>query len=144
MTNVQAINVPIQVSADNGNTWETIVCISEHTLPIVSAVNKLNTQCGVAAGLGPVEFNPTGTAATNLDDNAGQVSVKDLVNWLILQTKLKYRMQTPGTGSSIGSNFYLSGFCYVTKAEIKETVGDVETFTFELTGIGIPSTVPGT
>lgn len=144
MQNIQAINVPIQVSADNGATWETIVCISEHTLPISSAVNKVNTQCGVAVGLGPVEFNPTGQAVTSTDDNAGQVSVKDMVNWLTNQTRLKYRMQTPGAGGSIGSNFYLSGFCFVTDCTLTETVGDVEKFSFTLSGIGTPSLIPGT
>lgn len=140
----QAINVPFQVSADNGNSWVTVVCISEHTLPITSSINKVNTQCGVAVGLGPVEFNPTGTAVCNLDDNAGQVSMKDMVNWLINQTKLKYRMQMPESGGSIGSNFYLSGYCLVTDVKITETVGDVEKFTFTLSGTGIPSTTPGT
>lgn len=144
MVNIQAINVPIQVSADNGVTWETIVCISDHTLPISSAVNKVNTQCGVAVGLGPVEFNPTGSAVSTTDENAGQVSLKDMAAWLVAQTKLKYRMQTPGTGGSIGSNFYLSGYCLVTDVKIAETVGDVEKFTFTLSGIGIPSLVPGT
>lgn len=144
MVNIQSINVPLQVSADNGVTWETIVCISDHTLPITSAVNKVNTQCGVAVGLGPVEFNPTGSAVSTTDENAGQVSMKDMAAWLVAQTKLKYRMQTPGTGGSIGSNFYLSGYCYVTDVKIAETVGDVEKFTFTLSGIGTPSLIPGT
>ena len=144
MVNTQAINVPIQVSADGGITWETIVCISEHTLPVASSVNKVNTQCGVAVGLGPVEFNPTGQAVSTTDDNAGQVTMKDLVAWLVAQTTLKYRMQTPGSGGSIGSNFYLSGKVIVTDVTITETVGDVEKFSFTMSGIGVPSLVPGT
>ena len=144
MVNIQAINVPIQVSADNGVTWETICCVSEHTLPLSSQVNKINTQCGIAVGLGPVEFNPTIQGVTTTDDNAGQVSSNDMKNWLINQTKLKYRMQTPESGGSIGSNFYLSGYCFVTEFTLTETVGDVEKFTATLTGLGAPSTVPGT
>lgn len=144
MQNIQAINVPLQLSADNGATWETLVCLADHNLPISSAVNKVNTQCGIAVGLGPVEFNPSGNGVTTTDDNAGQVTSKDMANWLVTQQKLKYRMQTPGTGGSIGSTFYLSGYCFVTQFTLTETVGDVEKFTFTLSGVGVPSLIPGT
>lgn len=144
MLNIQAINVPFQLSADNGVTWQTVVCISEHTMPVQTAVNKVNTQCGVAAGLGPVEFNPTFTAVTSIDENAGQVSYKTLLGWMVSQTRLKYRMQQSDSSGSIGNILYLSGYGYITDATLTEVVGDVEKFNGTFTGVGTPSIVPGT
>lgn len=143
MQNIQAINVPIQVSDDGGNTWLTIVCISDHTLPVSSAVNKVNTQCGVAVGLGPVEFNPTGNGVTTMDETPGQATTKQLVSWVVAQKLIKYRLQYPGTGGSIGSLLYFEGNGIMTQCTVTETVGDVEKFSFTISGFGTVSTTPG-
>lgn len=145
MTNVQAINVLINLSADNGVTWFTIVCLSDHTIPIQSAVNKVNTQCGIAAGLGPVEFNPTFQGVTNITEQIpGQASTKTLMQWVAAQTLLKYRCQQSSGNGSIGDLMYVSGMCYLTNITVTETVGDVEKFSGTLTGVGSPSLIPGT
>lgn len=145
MTNIQSINVPFEISADNGNTWETLVCISDHKLPVSSAVNKVNTQCGVAVGLGPVEFNPSGSAVNDITETVpGQVSYKDVLAWTVNQTRLKFRAQQSSGSGSIGDLYYLSGFGYFTACEKDDTVGDVEKFTFTFSGIGTPSLTPGT
>lgn len=144
MKNTQANTIPIQVSDDGGTTWKTIVCISDHSLAMSLAVNKVNTQCGTAVGVGLLEFNPDFSAVSNITPGANEIGIKELTNYMIAETVLKYRIQNNGTTGSAGSFFYLSGSCMVTAAKLTETVGDVEKFTGTLTGIGIPSTVPGT
>lgn len=146
MINIQATNVPISISADLGVTWKTIVCISDHTLPLQVAANKVNTQCGTAVGTGVPEFNPTGSGVTNIEAKAGIVSTKQMADYLLQGTALKYRMATPfadGPNGSMGSTFYLAGDCLLTNFTITETVGDVEKFTFTLSGVGVPTTVVG-
>lgn len=144
MINIQAINVPFEVSDNNGATWQTLVCVNEHTLPVQSAVNKVNTQCGVAAGLGPIEFNPTFQAVTTTDEIAGaQLTYKQVLAYTVAQTRLKYRLQVSDTSGSIGNIHYLSGFGYFTDVTLTETVGDVEKFSGNFTGIGTPSIIPG-
>lgn len=145
MTNIQSINVPFEISADNGASWVTLVCISDHKLPVSSAVNKVNTQCGIAVGLGPVEFNPSGSAVNDTTESVpGQVSYKDVLAWTVAQKTLKFRAQQSSGNGSIGDIYYLSGNGYFTACEKDDTVGDVEKFTFTFSGIGTPSLVPGT
>lgn len=148
MKNIQAINVPFQLSADNGLTWLTLVCVSEHTQPLTADTTDTNTQCGVAVGLGPVKFNPTFNAVANIDNTVGQVSLQQAKIWAINQTYLKYRVQDPQTstsaGGSVGSNDYLSGFGYLNGITTTYTVGDVVKFSGTFKGVGIPSYTPGT
>lgn len=148
MRNIQAINVPFQISEDNGATWKSVLCVSEHTQPLTAATTKTNTQCGVSVGIGLVEFNPTFTAVANTDNVAGQVSMKEMTRYLVDQTLIKYRVQDPqsstSAGGSVGTNDYLSGFAYVTAITKTYTVGDVVKFNGTLSGVGVPSYTPGT
>lgn len=148
MQNIQAINVPFQLSADGGLTYLTVVCVSEHTLPLTRDTTDTNTQCGVAVGIGPVKFNPTFNAVCNTENNPGQVSMQQMKKWLIDGTQLKYRVQDPQTstsaGGSVGSNAYLSGQCLISAVTETYTVGDVVKYSGTLKGIGVPSYTPGT
>ncbi len=148
MKNIQAINVPFQLSPDNGVTWLTLLCVSEHTQPLTTSPTETNTQCGIAVGLGPVKFAPTFNAVCSTDIIPGQVSMQQMKVWLINQTLLKYRVQDPqlstSAGGSVGANDYITGQCYVTSVTSTYLVGDVVKFSGALTGIGTPSYVPGT
>lgn len=141
---IQAITIPLELSADNGATWQTLVCIDSHDTPMETQITKTNTFCGVAVGLGPIQFDPSGTAICSIDDDPTQVSLKDMQAWQVAQKVLKFRVQDVSNPGSIGSRVYLSGNCYVTTCSPTFKADDVVKFSFKLTGLGTPNIIPGT
>lgn len=142
MNTIQGELAPIMVSSDGGITWKAIVCLETASVPLVTTVNEVETNCGVAVGLGAIKFNPTGSAVCEASPTVAQVTYKDMVGWQGAKTLIMFKVEYPGSGGTYGQNVALSGTCYVTNTNLTTQVGQVIKFTFTLSGTGTVNTNP--
>lgn len=142
MNSIQGELAPIQLSSDGGLTWKPLVCLETSNVPLATTVNEVETNCGVAVGLGAIKFNPAGSAVAEASPTAQQVTYKDLLGWQVNKTLIMFKVEYPGSGGQYGANFALSGTCYVTSTDLTAETGKVITFTYTLTGTGVVNTNP--
>ena len=142
---IQSIAVLLELRPHGSTTWYQLVCLDGFQNPWATSLNETDTQCGIAVGLGPIKFNPTGTGVVEAAPGPTQITHQHLRNWQLAQLLLDYRIQFPSTGGgSIGSNLYSEGQCYVTNTTDQYKIDDVVKFTFTLSGNGQPTATAGT
>lgn len=138
MNSVQSSLVPLELSEDNGVTWNQLICMDNYTVTMEAVTTDTNTQCGIAVGLGPIKFGASGSAVCEISPSAGQVTLNKMLTWLNIKEQILFRNQwAQGSTGSHGQTYYISGTCYVIKADVKNTTGDVVKFDFELKGTGL-------
>jgi hypothetical protein len=144
METVQASLVPIQLSDDNGATYNDVVCLTSYDIPLNTPSTTVSTFCGQAVGLGNITFNPKFSAVCDSDpDDASSISYAQILQWQIAKTKLKFKVEYPGQGSTnAGAVIFLAGSCRVTDTDFKASVDDVLQFDVTLTGEGELQTAP--
>ena len=142
MAGIQSNLVPLQLSLNGGSTYQTLVCLTQYNVPLDKAVNTVETFCGIAVGLGPTTFNPTGTAVVEASPAAGsQITWASLLTAFEAGTLLRFRVLYP-TGGSTGSNISLEGDCYLTNLNLTFQTAQAIQFDFTLTGQGTLDITP--
>jgi len=142
MTTIQGELAPIWLSADGGNTFKLLVCLETYDVGLSTTVNQTETNCGIATGLGAIKFIPKGSAVLEANPGEDEVTYKDMLDWQLNKTLLRFKTEYPGSGSQYGQNIALSGDCYVTDTGGTFQVGQVIKFSFTLTGNGTVSNQP--
>lgn len=142
MNSVQGELAPLYLSADEGVTWKTLICLETYNIPLATTVNETETNCGLAVGLGVIKFTPSGSAVMDTAPSASQVTYQDMLGWQTNKTLIMFKSEYPFTGAGYGKNIALSGTCYVTATDITLQIAQVIKFTFTLTGTGTVNTSP--
>lgn len=144
MNYIQSSAVFFYVRQVGTPTWKILVCLSGANAPMASQINETDTlHCGVAAGIGNVRLNPSGSAIAITDPNSGQVTYKDMAAWQAAKTLIEFKTESPDQGSAgYGDNFFLWSQGYVTATDLTLAANDVVKFTFTITGIGEPELTP--
>jgi len=132
---INAKDMPIELSFDNGVTWKVLVCLKDVSIPLTTPVTAEDTYCGKKVGVGVIEFNPSGNAVCETRPDTDEVSHDDLVEQMDNGTAFLWRLQNPTSGS-VGYNFYYSGSCKCTNVTFTGTANGLMGFAFTLTGEG--------
>lgn len=135
MASIQSTLVPLELSFNGGSTWQTLVCLTQHNMPLERATNVTETFCGTETGLGSLTFNPSFTAVVKTDVAFNQVTYQRLLTAMYNEELIQFRIQNPTSGS-IGVYFYLRGSTYVTSLDLQFQTGQTVQFTGTLTGSG--------
>lgn len=136
---INAKDMPIELSFDNGSTWKILVCLKSINIPLTVPVTEEETYCGTKVGVGQVKFNPAGEAVCETRPLTTEVSFDDLVEVMNAGTSFLWRVRNPTSGS-VGFGLYLSGSCKCTEATLTGEAGGLVNFTFTLTGEGTLTT----
>jgi hypothetical protein len=129
LAQVQGKAILLKVSPDAGTTKYTLVCLVKQTFKGSTAVNKKETQCGQAVGLGAKDMSFTFDAVMNTTpaavvSGAGEASAKLALSWWLNDTQLTvYR--SIGTA---GADHYMEATAYLTEYNDDLTVGDPMAF----------------
>ena len=142
-TPIQSVIVAFELSADNGITWKTVVCTASFTVNVQTTSSTTDTQCGRIIGLGPTAASPTVQAVDELYPNNSQVSYQQCLLWQNANTLLKFRVQSPSSGS-VGFGIYITSQCYITDTVLTDTTNDPVKFSVTLLGLGNINTTVGT
>jgi hypothetical protein len=136
---INAKDMPIELSFDNGVTWKVLVCLKDINIPLQTPTTAEDTYCGKKVGVGEVEFNPSGNAVCETRPDSDEVSADDLIEKMKAGTSFLWRVQNPTSGS-VGYGLYLSGSCKCTQVNITGTANGLVNFAFTLTGEGTLTT----
>jgi hypothetical protein len=138
-TTLQSNLVPLAVSTD-GNTYRIIVCKKVANYQADIATTKEDTDCGAFKGLGALDWSCDIDATVNTTPNTPtETSWKEINDWMIAQTLLYIKFQSPTSGSA-GADFYIQGQAYITSVKLTATNGSLVSFTAKFDGQGSPDT----
>lgn len=138
MEYVQSVNVPLQVSFDNGVTWKDVVCLVNYNDNLAVPTNDTDTFCGRLTGTGNPALDFTGECVHDIEPLSTQVSWDELSDALLAGTTFKARKVYPKSGS-VGSIIYLQSDAIVESIGGKQTSNDYVKFDFSIKGQGIPT-----
>lgn len=121
------------LSDDNWTTTYTLVCLQKQSLSRSRAVNKQDSQCGIAKAYGEVDRTMSVEAVHNLTPDAvasgvGEASYKKIATWFEANTALNVKRKTPNDGSYL----YMESACRISKLDDVAEVAGNQTFSFEL------------
>lgn len=114
MANKQGKNEILQVSADAGVTWLTVVCETSNTFNFTRNSSRIATKCdgGTSAlNLGSYEWSFQSSLVVKTDPGATEASYEMLLGWAINSTALQIRNADPNPA---GTNWYHLGTVYIT------------------------------
>lgn len=134
---IQSVNSPFELSTD-GVTWKVLICVASYNFDFTAGTSTTDTQCGRFIGLGFPGFTVTVQTVAEYDKTGTQVNQKDILAWLVAQTLLYFRIQSPANGGSypLGNAYYMSGQAYITGTSLNNTTNDPVKFSITLTGQG--------
>lgn len=133
-----SVNIPIQLSFDNGVTWKDLVCLTNYSSPLTNPLNETPTFCGKEVGEGIPALDFTGEAVSELEPDSMQVSQGDLELAMMAGTRPLARTVTPTTGS-VGNLMRRESRVVVESVTPKGAADDVLKFDFSLKGVGTPT-----
>jgi len=141
-TYVQSSANPLELSFDGGNTWKTLVCITNYNRNLGATLTETETlSCGTLQGSGTPKFDFSGEAVTDIDPASNQVSQEDLEAVILTGGTILGRTRWPSTGS-VSSLLYLKGSLKVESVNQKNAPNDLVKFDFSLKGTGLPELAP--
>lgn len=135
MARLQSNNFPPEFSSDGGTTWKTLICVTDWDLTGDNETTEEQTFCGVITGVGSAGFSGSANAVADTAPSGAQVSNEDALSWFVNATLLKFRVQSPGSGTP-GIDFYVNFDTYVTSYAMNFTSAEVVKFSigWESTG----------
>lgn len=104
----------IQISADSGTTWLTVVCETTHTFNFTRNSSRTATKCdgGTSAlNLGSYEWSFQAGLVVKTDPGASEASYEQLLGYSVNATALQIRNADPNPA---GTNWYHLGTVYIT------------------------------
>src|SRR5688572_26979991 len=105
---IQGGNVVVG-SSTNDSTYYDMICEINNSVGLTRSTNTVRTKCdgGTSArSLGAYEWEISGSAVADNAPTSTQVSYKSMLAHFVAGTLLYVRVQSPGTGSSAGSDYY--------------------------------------
>lgn len=134
-TYFQSNQVPLAISTDAGVTYKNVVCKRSYNFTGTTPVNSEETDCGVAKGLGAIDWTIDFEGVVNTTPNSPtELSAKELADLWLNQTSVLIKTTTGSTGS----NLYIQGAGYVTDYAVQNSVGNLMAFSFTFNGVGAP------
>lgn len=123
----------LTLSANAGTDVYTLVCLMKQGVTRERAVNKQDTQCGIAKAFGAVDRTMTVEAVNNLTpdalaSNVGEASYKLIAQWFEANTVLQVTRKSPTDGSLI----FMQSNARIQKLDDAADVAGNQTFSFTL------------
>lgn len=127
-----------ELSFDNGENFETIVCLIRQGTEVSRNVTEVNTQCGLLLGKGVLNRNHPVEGAVNISTAAGYLSyakLQEMINdWIPAIFRQQHGVE--------GANLLNQGSVYLTELSLDSPVDNIVTFTGTLRGWGSWATTP--
>lgn len=138
VTQVDFNDQPIEISADSGTTWKSLVCLESASTNFTSDVSETITQCGVITGRGDAKATLDFQAVCSTTPGAAEVSFEVALGWKINNTALQVRVSQ---GSS-GADWYYLFTAYLDSLVHEGTSGDLMKFSGTFTSSGLVDITP--
>lgn len=127
MAALDSVGIPIQISADSGTTWKTMICLTEWSLEGTVETTETETFCGKVTGLGTPSYTISTSAVADFAPSVSQVSLEDVQGWFLAKTSLKFKAEYP---AGTGADYYRAGD--VRFSGVTETLAVGESVAFDV------------
>lgn len=138
VNSIQGSLVLTEVSVDK-ITWNVLVCEQGSKFDYTTNVTIEKTKCGPIKGLDNPDGKFSGDGVLNVLPAAGQISYKEIQDWVAAKQLVYMRKQSPATidpVTTIGQAFFQQMEGYFTSLSIDYGNGQVVKFTYNFEGQG--------
>lgn len=129
MATIQSEAFFVELSADSGSTWKSVVCETDSSGSFESTTNSVLTKCGTFTTDGEqtatVEYN----GVVKSDPAAGELSYEQILAYWKAGTTLRIRRENPAGGA----NIYQVMDGTITSLSDASAAGELVTFSFTFT-----------
>jgi len=129
MATIQSEAFFVELSADAGSTWKSVVCETDSSASFESTTNSVLTKCGSFSTAGEqtatVEYN----GVVKSDPGAGELSYEQIHAYWKAGTALVIRRENPAGGA----NLYQKMDGTITSMSDASAAGELVTFSFTFT-----------
>lgn len=142
MANKQGKDDIIQISADGGTTWLTVVCETSHSFSFNRNSSTVSTKCDAGTTqrvLGSYEWSFQSSLVVKTDPTASEVSFEALLGYAVGGTRLRVRNADPNPA---GTNWFTQGDVFVTDLQKTAEVDGLVTVDVTWSGDGALDITP--
>lgn len=123
----------LQISTDAGTTKKSLVCLTAANFAGTTPVNREDSWCGTAVGLGSNTFEWTADFILNTAPSGTEISYEGLLAIWHAQTLALLYDSEPADGS----NFYSSASVYITNITKTQQAGQLIKASITFSGVGV-------
>ena len=144
-TEVQGIDIKVQVREVGDTTWQTLVCEIDSQFQHTNDTTETDTKCGTFNGVKDVKGNYSGNAVFNVVPGANEVSYEDVLNWQINKTLMEMLVENEAYTSEAGDpitegqviHYFATG--RFVDSTLTGATGDVGKFSWTFKPTGVPT-----
>jgi hypothetical protein len=137
MAKIQGSTQSVDISLDNGSTWESLICLRTSSVNGTVDSTVEQTNCGTFTSIGKPNMTIDFDAICETAPTSEQVSYSALLTAFNAGTQIVARVQNPVvTGSSAGASYYHKFDGYVTSLTLNQSTTEFINFSGTISSNG--------
>jgi hypothetical protein len=137
MAKIQGSTQSVDISLDNGSTWESLICLRTSSVNGTVDSTVEQTNCGTFTSIGKPNMTIDFDAICETAPTSEQVSYSALLTAFNAGTQIVVRVQNPVvTGSSAGASYYHKFDGYVTSLTLNQSTTEFINFSGTISSNG--------
>jgi hypothetical protein len=137
MAKIQGSTQSVDISLDNGSTWESLICLRTSSVNGTVDSTVEQTNCGTFTSIGKPNMTVDFDAICETAPTSEQVSYSALLTAFNAGTQIVVRVQNPVvTGSSAGASYYHKFDGYVTSLTLNQSTTEFINFSGTISSNG--------
>lgn len=129
MATIAASGFLLELSADSGSTWKSVVCEVDSSAKFDSTSNSVLTKCGTFSVAGEQTASIDYNGIVKSDPGASELSYEQLHTYWLAGTSLMSRRENPAGGA----NLYQKMTGQITSMSDASAAGELVAFSFTFT-----------
>jgi hypothetical protein len=137
MAKIQGSTQSVDISLDNGSTWESLICLRTSSVNGTVDSTVEQTNCGTFTSIGKPNMTVDFDAICETAPTSEQVSYSALLTAFNAGTQIVVRVQNPVvTGSSAGASYYHKFDGYITSLTLNQSTTEFINFSGTISSNG--------
>jgi hypothetical protein len=137
MAKIQGSTQSVDISLDNGSTWESLICLRTSSVNGTVDSTVEQTNCGTFTSIGKPNMTVDFDAICETAPTSEQVSYSALLTAFNAGTQIVARVQNPVvSGSSAGASYYHKFDGYVTSLTLNQSTTEFINFSGTISSNG--------
>ena len=137
MAKIQGSTQSVDISLDNGSTWESLICLRTSSVNGTLDSTVEQTNCGTFTSIGKPNMTVDFDAICETAPTSEQVSYSALLTAFNAGTQIVVRVQNPVvTGSSAGASYYHKFDGYITSLTLNQSTTEFINFSGTISSNG--------
>jgi hypothetical protein len=137
MAKIQGSTQSVDISADNGSSWKSLICLRTSSVNGTVDSTVEQTNCGTFTSIGKPNMTVDFDAICETAPGGSEVSYSSLLGYFNAGTQIAVRVQSPVfSGSSAGAAYYQSFDGYITSLTLNQSTTEFINFSGTISSNG--------